>query len=783
MNIKARIGAQLDGDLAAIIFEPIEARARRARQVIQSEMAAAMGDVRRAARVGGAGRGGAGGAGGGGPYRTPASEGITRDMERQVERAARERLRLERAAHREIERELERHNRERQRLTEKQEAEESRQLRRAQHIADAGALRVSGGAVRNFGGLVRRGAGVAADLARGAGVDFSLSGAVQARVDLEKRATDLSNAAYLEGDKGAAGKRQDPRAIMQEAQATANAAAIDAGQALEGLQAFVGKTGDLETGRAVMRDLAVLSRATGTSLEDMVSAAGDVSANLGDVPDKGNKVLAVMRAVAGQGKVGAVEMKDLSVQMAKLAASAPQFSGNVEDNMAKMGAFAQAARQMGGAASATQAATSVQGLINIFKTPARAKAFEAAGVKVFDKTTGLIRDPQKILEEALVKTKGDPVAFKKLFANTAGARAVEGFATLYRQAGGIKDPKAGLDAVRKQFELYQRASMGKGEIEASFNASMGTTEAQAQLLKNKVSQEFGDALEKVKPDLMRVGTEATKLAGAFASLVQWAAANPWQAVIAGFGASVMKSVGEEMMRGVTERMFGRFAGNIAIAGAANTGPLAPGGGGFVGGLRGANAAATAANTLGAAIAITAAAVTITEVGMLAINKVGEKVEKAKKDEFSDEMKGLNAETRLRHATEKRNALLAAKGGLYSQSDLAVEQEYQDARQEAEGQRAKLATRVDQGKKLAGRDTPGDNDYVTAGLNSLFGTDWFGGGQNLDQLAAARESAAKLDTLQSQLSRLEAVMAGELKVNVTNMPQQGPGVDGAGRTGP
>lgn len=97
MNIKARIGAQLDGDLAAIIFEPIEARARRARQVIQSEMAAAMGDVRRAARVGGAGRGGAGGAGGGGPYRTPASEGITRDMERQVERAARERLRLERA--------------------------------------------------------------------------------------------------------------------------------------------------------------------------------------------------------------------------------------------------------------------------------------------------------------------------------------------------------------------------------------------------------------------------------------------------------------------------------------------------------------------------------------------------------------------------------------------------------------------------------------------------------------------------------------------------------------
>ena len=64
---------------------------------------------------------------------------------------------------------------------------------------------------------------------------------------------------------------------MREARQVANETGFGANQLMEGLQKFVGKTGDLETGRQVMRDLAKLSKATGTNLEDMVDAAGDVS--------------------------------------------------------------------------------------------------------------------------------------------------------------------------------------------------------------------------------------------------------------------------------------------------------------------------------------------------------------------------------------------------------------------------------------------------------------------------------------------------------------------------
>jgi hypothetical protein len=98
-----------------------------------------------------------------------------------------------------------------------------RETRRNQRIADAGALRVSGGAVRNMGGMVQRGVGVASDIARGAGIDFSIGNAVKRRFDLQTSAIDLTNAAYMPGQKDDKGKataasvRQDPRAIMAEA--------------------------------------------------------------------------------------------------------------------------------------------------------------------------------------------------------------------------------------------------------------------------------------------------------------------------------------------------------------------------------------------------------------------------------------------------------------------------------------------------------------------------------------------------------------------------------------
>jgi len=146
---------------------------------------------------------------------------------------------------------------------------------------------------------------------------------------------------------------------MSQALQVGGETGTDANAALEGLSKFVGKTGDLKLGRELMKDLAVYAKATGTELDDMTDAAADVATALPEAADKNKQVLAVMRAIAGQGKLGAVEVKDLASQMAKLAANAGQFEGSAADNIITLGAMAQESRQRGGSASASQATQSV----------------------------------------------------------------------------------------------------------------------------------------------------------------------------------------------------------------------------------------------------------------------------------------------------------------------------------------------------------------------------------------------------------------------------------------
>ena len=341
---------------------------------------------------------------------------------------------------------------------------------------------------RYAAGAVSAGARVGGDLIRGMGVDTDLTSHFKNNVSLETAANQVSNSGYMAGTAGENGKRQDPRDIIAQVRQIANETGMSTGGAMEGLQAFTAKTGDLQTGRDILKDMAVLSKATGTALEDMVSASGDVANALGDTDNKSEKVKAAMKIIAGEGKLGAVEISDLAKQMAKIASSAGQIEGDGVNNIALLGAFAQEARQHGGAASAAQAATAVQGLINTFKTPARANAFTAATGKSVFNDQGLIRNPQQLVMEALKATGSDPLAFKKIFSNIAGGRAVEGFATIYRQAGG---GAAGEKAVTAEFERLANAAMADAEILESFTRSMRTTESQTQILNNNLQEAAG----------------------------------------------------------------------------------------------------------------------------------------------------------------------------------------------------------------------------------------------------------------------------------------------------
>lgn len=525
MDLKIRVGAAIDRSLSEA-FRPLIQAAERAKAATERSSRQAGDGVARGVKRGTdrAER----------EYQklVRETEKWQRETDKAAQKAAAARIRASEKASAAEKADFERSEREKTRILQREEAKRQREMARearANQRIGAGFARDNrssvGAGFSRAGGMLL-GAGRAAgsfalnvvrDVAAGAGVDTDLGSIFAKNSELEKQAAQLSASAYIAGD-ARNGRRIDKRTLMGEALAVGKDTGMDANAAVEGLSKFVGKTGDLATGREILKDLAIYSSATGASFEDMVDAAGDVSSALGDMPNKGEAIKATMKAIAGQGKLGAVEIKDLASQMAKLAANATQIEGNVTDNIALLGAFAQEARQRGGASSATMAATSVASLINTFKTGARAKEFTAATGKSVFGSTGMLRNPQELVLEALRAKGMDPLGFKKIFANVQGARAVEGFASIYRQAGG---GKAGEEAVIAEFERLKKAALADAEVMESFRRSMQTADAQANVFNNSVRESAMKIQDVLIPSLLELAPKFVQLAQTTASIVDW----------------------------------------------------------------------------------------------------------------------------------------------------------------------------------------------------------------------------------------------------------------------
>lgn len=740
------MGAALDANVAAL-FRPFTEAAKKARQQIDTEL-------RKAGKDGGAARVRS-------AEDTAAKERSIRDRALRADaQALAANLAMRKRYERETLAEAEKTANEEIRIVRRQaiqaQAERKKRLReeasdaeRAQREAQRNELsfgrRTSYRSMRYFERALGAGARVASDIAGGAGIRTNIGEAVGSAVDLQRRSVELSNAAYMPGAAGAAGTRQNATELVSQAREVGSFAAMDPVKAMEGLQAFVAKTGDLETGRKILQDMAVLSRATGTSLEDMVDASGDVANALGDVDNKSEKINTVMRVIAGQGKLGAVEIKSFATQMAKVGSAATAFEGRPEDNIATLGAMVQMSRAKGGSASATQAATSVASFTNLLRTPARMKAFEGiTGKKFYNQQTGMLRNPEEIIVESLKATKGDPGKFKSIFANTGGARAVEGFAATYRQAGG---GEAGIAAVRAEFKKLREVAMGQGEIQESFAKSMQTADAKTQLFNNELSKVGEDIANKVLPQFQKLAPKIIDIVDALGKLAGWAAENPLEAAFTALGASIAAGAGEAVIRsGIESAIKASFVG-----GGGSTG----GAGQFVAGPGGKSGAAL--STIGSAIAITAAAVTIAEVGMLAIDKVLKG--KAADDTENSLIQGMNIRAKLRGASTPEEAFaaegekqsyLASQGLRISAAEARKAQEQADIEQAGPG--AFVAPVM---QKLSGLASGAANFLTMGSVGQSFGAQ--------DRQAA---DALRVDELKAEMAKVQhTLVSGTLKVQV------------------
>ena len=556
-KIKIVVGAALDRSVDAV-FASVEKRAQRTQKAVERAFVGGSGGYRSA------------------PTRMPGLEKASASAARRVvDDQAKAWRQIGKLAEAELTKAAKAGAREQMKASRDQARQLDRFATRTSHRATRFALPTA-----PLGSMAKR---VGSDLMRGIGVDFSLGSALQRSVGLQRSAIALSNQGFQAGS-ATNGKRVGAAPLIGEARAAGEKFGTDPAEMLDALGRFTSLTGDLATGRSILTDMASLATATGASVGDMADAYANASNSMEDTPDKAAKLAKVMRVIAGQGKLGAVEIKDLAVQMAKVSASAAMYEGDAGDNIVKLGALMQLSRQKGGAASASQAATSIAGLANTFKTPARVAEFKAAGIDVYN-AKGQIRDPVQLIREAINKTGGDPLALKKMFANVIGAKPVEALATTYRQAGGGMAGDAAIMAELQKFT--DGAAISQQELDASNKAVAESTAAKAQKFQNQLDSIAESMATKVLPELEKLAPVALEVSKSFAGLIAWVAGNPWKAVGVAAAGAVSRAIVESFARaGIEKIITGAAAGWRGGAGVLPGGG-APGAPGIPGSARGA----------------------------------------------------------------------------------------------------------------------------------------------------------------------------------------------------
>lgn len=585
-SLKIIIGAAADRSCETV-FAGLEKRAQKASQNIGKSFANSMGG----------GTGGSGGAGRGFDAaaaaarkaekeiereianQVRATKAAAREMKREHEQAARSHVRAEAEASREIIRGFKDATRERARELRKQEQDEARSAATASRNAEKFASRTSQRAVRflvpnpiGAFGMARR---IGGDILRGAGVDFSMSGMASRAVHAQEIATNLSNQGFMRNEKGANSIRVGGDTLEKEARRNAQSSGFTTEQALSAQTKFVDLTGNLDDARKAMPDILKLSGGTNTDPEKMAEAWANVSRHIGEVPDKAQKVYGLMKLIAGQGRVGSIEIKDEAKDLGKIAAMADKFAGPRDVSIGKLATMAQMARAEGGAASSAQAATSVVSFTNTFGTKQRVNALLAAGMKESDifemqgtgknRVRAHIQDPFEIIKKALSVTGGDITKFGVLFKSVMAQRATNSIVAAYNSGGGHN-----MTAVDAQFKKFgSEAALSDQDVDEAQAARMQTASAQAKVFQEKLDEVGKQVQSELTPALTALAPKAMETAHAFGSLITWAAANPMSAVGAAVAAAIARAGIESAFRVGVEKMFTSAAGaggGIALAG-------------------------------------------------------------------------------------------------------------------------------------------------------------------------------------------------------------------------
>jgi hypothetical protein len=392
-------------------------------------------------------------------------------------------------------------------------------------------------------------------VASGAGVDFSVAGAVGRIVDQQAAAVALANRGHVPGAAGANGQVVSAAALQAEAQAAGKATAVNPAELLAAGQAFVGLTGDLDLWRKIMPEVAKQTAALGGNQEEAAKAAGEFAAHVGDVPNKEKAILDLMRVAGGQGKIGGVDFSDFAKYAAKAAAPASQFAGDKAQNISQLTALAEIAKMHGGASNAAEAFTSVASFSNTLNKPARRKSINAL---LGDQGQTLDNSDPFQLARALVlaaSKKGDSnqarVALSAAVGDTRSLKAVRGLQNTFNEAGGGKAGTAAMDA---ELAKFRGAVMSAAETERANAEKLKTTQAKAELFNQQLQNVTQGVMEKLVPALDKAAPSILHFADIIGKVATWAIDNPKVAIASAITASIARAGLESTLRAGIERM-------------------------------------------------------------------------------------------------------------------------------------------------------------------------------------------------------------------------------------
>lgn len=263
--------------------------------------------------------------------------------------------------------------------------------------------------------------------------------------------------------------------------------------------AYVALTGDMDGAMSKTAVWARVAQATNSSISDIAQTSAALSQQLHITAADEE---AAFSALAEQGKMGAIELKDLAAQMSTIAPQWAMFKGGTGmTGLRELGSALQVVKRgFGGDASET--VTGLQGMLTALVK--NSKRFQAGGVKIFDvdpKTH--VKTMRNVLE--IVRDIGD----SKLVKDPAKLEKAFGRVEAYRAFLQLNQNKQVLDEL---IEKSQDAGVIQRDLDTYLNSSSGKVAKAWEQAKNSIMEAFTP--ERIE-NFARV---ATQLAGALGTI-------------------------------------------------------------------------------------------------------------------------------------------------------------------------------------------------------------------------------------------------------------------------